>query len=126
MFDKTPRIQRKIQCPGQWMIPPTVDVYLYEQVPELKECSNIVEFGGKPMRIKKNRIRKDCFGNKMMDWKKLYDLRRKGIVMQPFVTCSWAIENVFDPLSHLCRSCDKRCKRGMGLVREYTIKRLRG
>lgn len=123
---KAPRVQRKIQCPGQWMIPPDIDIYLYEVVPELKECSDVVEFKGNPFKIKKKRIKKDAFGNKMMDWKKLYELRRIGVVQQPWVTCSWAIEHVFDPLGYLCRNCDKRCKRGMGKINEFSIKRLNG
>jgi len=124
VLTRTPYYQRKIQCPGHYMIPPKVDVYLREPVPELKDCSNIVHWKDKPYKINKWRIVKDRWGRKVIDWKKIYDLANKGIILRPWVTSSWAIEHVYDPLGVLCRACDKRCMEGKGKVNEFTIKRL--
>lgn len=119
-------LKRMITCPGHWLVPPNVDVYLREPVSLLKNCSNFVEFKGARIRIKKTRIVKDKFGNKVIDWKKLYELRRKGIVLHPQVSAAWAIEHVYDPISFLCKGCDKRCKEGLGKIMESSIKRLNG
>jgi len=121
-----PYYKRKIQCPGHYLIPPTVDVYLYETIPELKNCSDQVDVGGKPFKIKKKRIVLDKFGQKRLDWKKLYELKRQGIVKQPWVTASYAIENIWDPHGLLCKMCDKRCMEGKDKINEYAIKRLHG
>jgi hypothetical protein len=106
------------------MIPPKVDIFLREPIPELKNCHDFAEWKGTRMRIKKMRIVKDAWGRKQIDWKKLYELRSKGIVLQPFVTASWAIEHVYDPIGYLCQHCDKRCLEGKGIINERTIRRL--
>lgn len=121
----TPYYKRKIQCPGHYLIPPTVDIYLREPVPELKHCSDIVEYKGWPTKIKKMRIAKDKWGRKRVDWRKLYDLRRKGVIIQPWITASEAIEKVYDPTGMLCQQCKKLCMEGKQ-IRERTIKRLNG
>lgn len=119
-------LKRMIVCPGHWLVPPQVDVYLREPIPMFKDCSNFVELKGRRINIKKTRIVRDKFGNKMLDWKKLYELRHQGIVKHPKVSAAWAIEHVYDPLSELCAACDKRCKEGLGRVMETSIKRLSG
>lgn len=116
--------KRLIQCPGHWLVPPTVDVYLRKPLEMFKECSDFVELKGKRMKIKKTRIVRDKWGNKMLDWKKLYELRRKGVVIQKRVSAAWAIENIYDPKSLLCHNCPKYCKEGQGRVLTRTIKRL--
>ena len=63
---------RKIRCAGHYLIPPTVDIYLREPIPELKGCSGkTFEVRGREIKIKKERIKKDAYGRKMVDWKKL-------------------------------------------------------
>lgn len=121
-----PYQKRMIQCPGHWLVPPTVDVYLREPVPILRNCSDSVEIKGKRIKIKKTRIVHDAFGRKVFDWKKLYELRKKGIVLHPKVSAAWAIEHVYDPLGAGCIHCDKRCKEGQGRVLVSTIRRLMG
>lgn len=121
-----PYYKRQIKCPGHYLVPPTEDVYLREPVPLLKHCRNWVEYKSQRFNIKKTRIAHDKWGNKKIDWKKLYDLERKGIVKQPFVTASWAIEHIYDPLSFLCRNCDKRCLEGKNKINTTTIRRLNG
>lgn len=118
--------QHKIKCPGHYLIPPTIDIYMREPVPELKNCHNVVEFRGKPMRIKKTRIARDRFGNKRIDWKKIFELEKKGIVQWPVVTAAWAIEHVYDPQGVLCIYCHKPCKEGQGRIVTTTINRLMG
>lgn len=122
--NQAPYYRRKIRCPGHWLVPPQVDVYLREPVSLLKDCSNFVELKGKRIKIRKTRIVKDRFGNKKLDWKKLYELRTKGVVLHPWITASEAIEKIYDPLSRLCLNCDKRCMEGKGKINEFTIKRL--
>ena len=122
----TPYYQRKIRCPGHWLVSPKVDVYLREPVPELKDCRNYGEYQGQRIKIQKMRIKKDRFGRKMIDWKKLYELRKTGQVLNPLISASFAIEHVYDPLSVLCLMCDKRCMEGKGKINERSIKRLNG
>ncbi len=117
-------LKRMITCPGHWLVPPQVDVYLREPVPLLKDCSNFVELKGRRINIKKTRIVHDRFGNKVIDWKRMYELRKKGIILHPKVSAAWAIEHVYNPASFLCSACDKRCKEGLGRINEYSIKRL--
>lgn len=124
--NRMPYCKRMIRCPGHYLVPPTVDVYLREPVPELRYASNVVEYQGKRLRIKKERIVRDIFGRKKINWKKLYELRKKGTVLQPWVSAAWAIEHVYDPLSEGCLYCDKRCKEGQGKVIVSSIKRLMG
>ena len=121
-----PYYRRIIRCPGHYLIPPTVDVYLKEPVPELKNCSNFVELKGRRIKIRKERIVRDRWGNKKIDWKKLYELRDKGIVLNPKVTAAGAIEYVYDPISSLCIHCPKYCKEGQGRIILTSIKRLMG
>jgi hypothetical protein len=122
---QAPYYKRMIRCPGHYLISPKVDVYLREPVPELKDCSDGAEYKGRYIKIKKMRIVKDRFGNKMLDWKKLYELRNRGTgeVLNPIVSASWAIENVWDPKGMLCLQCPKYC-REMRNVSDLTIKRL--
>ena len=119
-------LKRMITCPGHWLVPPQVDVYLREPVPLLKDCSDFVELKGKRINIKKTRIVHDKFGNKVVDWKKMYELRKKGIVLHPQVSAAWAIEHVYDPESFLCAACDKRCREGLGKIVTSSINRLSG
>ncbi len=121
---RTPYYKRMIKCPGHWLIPPQVDVYLRKPVALLKNCSDFVEFKGKRMKIKKESIVKDKWGNKVLNWKKLYELRDKGIVLNPMISASEAIERIYDPMSLLCIKCDKRCMEGKGNINEFSIKRL--
>lgn len=119
-------LKRMITCPGHYLIPPQVDVYLREPVSLLKNCSDFIEYKGNRIKLKKTRIAKDRWGNKRVDWKKLYELARKGIVLHPQVSASWAIEHVYDPKGLLCMACNKRCKEGLGTIIEHSIKRLSG
>lgn len=121
-----PYVKRMIKCPGHFLIPPKVDVYLREPVSWLKEVSNFVEVRGQKIKIKKDRIRRDKYGSKMVDWRKIYKLRDAGIVSQPDVSAAWVIENIYDPMSELCQLCPKFCKEGQGRVLTQTIKRLNG
>ena len=120
--------KRMIHCPGHWLVSPKVDVYLREPVPELKDCSEGGEYQGRFIKIKKTRIVKDRFGNKQLDWKKLYQLCAKGSgeVLRPKVSAAWAIEHVYDPTSILCLHCPKYCKEGQGRILTSTINRLVG
>jgi len=118
--------KRMIRCPGHYLIPPKVDIYLREPVEALKKCSNWVELMGKKFHIKKMRIARDRFGQKRVDWKKLYELRKKGIVLNPLISAAEAIERIWDPQGLLCQMCDKRCREGQGAVVETTIRRLKG
>ncbi len=123
---QAPYYKRMISCPGHWLVSPKVDVYLREPVAELKDCSNFVELKGRRINLKKTRISKDRWGRKLVDWKKLHELRKTGQVLHPHVSAAWAIENVYDPLSELCLYCPKYCKEGQGRVLVQTIKRLMG
>lgn len=121
----TPYYQRKIQCPGHYLIPPTIDLYLREPVPELKDCSDWVEYKGKQKKINKMRIAKDRWGRKKIDWRKLIELKRKGTIIQPWITASYAIENVYDPQGIMCQlQCKRQCMEGKARIREKTIRRL--
>jgi len=122
----TPYYKRKIKCPAHYLIHPKVDIYKREPIPEFKDCHNIVEYQGKPIRIRKQRIVKDAFGNKVIDWKKLYELGEKndGSVIQPWVSASWAIENCYNPSSIVCLLCKRRCFEGKQTIIERTIQRL--
>ena len=119
-----PMYKRMIQCPGHWLVPPTVDVYLRRPVSLLKKCSDFVEYRGKKMRIKKDVCVRDKWGRKMLDWKKLFKLRKAGIVQQPCVSAAWAIEHVYDPEGLLCKECPKYCREGQGIPSLRGIKRL--
>lgn len=116
-----PYYQRKIKCPGHYLIPPNVDIYLREPVPELKGVSDRVV---KSHGVQKTRRKKDVFGRPVLDWKKIYALERANIVKQPWITASFAIEYVYDPMSTLCKLCDKRCMEGKQGINTRTIKRL--
>ena len=126
-----PYIQRKIRCPGHYLIPPHIDIYLREPIPEFKNCRNFIDIGARKMKIRKERIKVDAFGRKMVDWRKLRKLRDVGQVIQPAVSAAWCIENIYDPLSHLCQiecraSGGQFCKEGQGRVLTHTINRLCG
>ena len=116
--------KRMIVCPGHWLVSPKEDVYLRERIDLFKNCSDEVELKGQRIKIKKTRIKKDAFGRKMVDWKKMYELRKVGKVLHPKVSAAWAREHVYDPLSFLCGHCDKRCMEGLGNINTNTIKRL--
>ena len=118
-----PYIKRKIQCPAHYLVDPKEDVYLREPVERLKNVSDGV---CKEYKIKKFSVKRDRFGNKMLDWKRIYALKKTGKVLQPFVTASFAIEHIFDPMSPVCIMCAGRCKRGKGKILETSIKRLSG
>lgn len=119
--------KRQIECPGHWLIPPTEDVYLRKPIALFKHCSDFVYLFGRKITLKKTRIVHDRFGNKVLDWKKLYALKAKGRIIQGKVSAAWAIEHVYDPLGALCLQCDKRCMEGSGRrVLTRTIKRLSG
>ena len=120
---KVPTYVRKIQCPRHYLVDPKEDIFLREPVPELKNVSGYV---CTQYKIKKTRIKRDAWGNKMIDWPKMYDLRRKGKVLQPFITAAFAIEHIYDPLNPICHQCGFRCKEGMGTINERSIKRLTG
>ena len=92
-------------------------------MPELRSVS---DSACKTYGIKKHRIKCNIYGRKMLDGKKLYRLRKEGKLIQPFITASEAIERVYDPYSPICMACDKRCKRGKGIIKERSIKRLIG
>lgn len=116
-----PYYERKIRCPGHYLIPPTVDIYKREPVYELKNVSKGVI---QHYKIKTWRRKRDKFGRPIIDFKKLYELQRKGIVLQPEISASFAIEHIYDPKGLLCRLCDKRCLEGKGRINEFSIKRL--
>jgi hypothetical protein len=124
----TPYYKRKIRCPGHFLIPPTVDIYLREPVSWIKQLSGRkeIEVKGRKIKIRRDKIQLDRYGRKMVDWKKLYKLRDVGIVEQPWVSAAWCVENIHDPLSSLCRNCAKYCKEGQGRVVTTTINRLNG
>lgn len=119
-------VVRKIECPRHFLISPAIDVYKREVVPELKNVSDSLVRSG---RARKTRIVRDAFGNPVLDWKKIYDHKRKcdGKVLQPLVTSKFAIEHIYDPKNPICiLQCKKRCFRGVGNVNERGIKRLNG
>ena len=123
---RTPFFMRKIRCPGHYLVPITEDIYLKEPIKSRRYCSDAVELCGQKIKIRKERTVTDAFGNKMIDWRKFYQLRRQGIILHPEISARFAIEQVWDPHSVLCRRCDKRCMRGVGTVNEWAIKRLHG
>ncbi len=114
--------KRTIKCPLHFLIPPNVDVYKYEPVALLKNVSKSVVAR---FKVRKNRIKKDAFGRPQVDWRKMYDLERKGIVKQPWITNAFALEHIYDPKRLLCLKCQK-CKEGMGTFIETKNKRLNG
>jgi hypothetical protein len=122
-----PYFERKIRCPGNFLIPPSVDVYLRKPNPMLsKNAPDYFEYKGVKHKVNKTTIMKDMWGRKIIDWAKIYKLTRQGIVKFPLVTAKWAIEHTWDPFNQVCQQCDKRCKRGQGQVNEIGIKRLNG
>ena len=118
-----PLYVRKIQCPRHYLIDPREDIFLREPVPLLKSVSDSV---CTRYKINRMRIKRDAWGNKLVDWKKMYELRAKGKVLQPEITASFAIEHIFDPLHPICKQCQFKCKRGKGIINERSIKRLAG
>jgi hypothetical protein len=119
----TPYYMRKIRCPGHYLIPPNVDIYKREPVNLLK---NITPWVAEKYKLTKFRRAKDKWGRPIIDWRKLQELRRQGIVKQPMISAAFAIEHVWDPKSALCMNCQKWCKEGQGRINEYSIKRLHG
>jgi hypothetical protein len=119
----TPYYKRQIRCPGHWLVSPKVDVYLREPILGAKYLSDEVEYLGKKIKIRKTKISVDRYGRKRIDWKKLHALRKTGQVIHQPVSASWAIENIWDPLSYLCQTCPKWCREARP-VSEFTIKRL--
>jgi len=118
-----PTYIRKIQCPRHYLIDPREDIFLREPAPLLQNVSASVCI---KYKINKMRIKRDAWGNKLIDWKKMYALRAAGKVLQPMVTASFAIENIYDPLHPICNQCQFKCKRGKGTINELNIKRLSG
>lgn len=118
-----PYYQRKIRCPGHYLIPPTIDIYKRESVVELKNVNKGII---KEYKLKTQRRAKDKFGRPIIDWKKLYELKKQGIVKQPEISAAYAIEHIYDPNGQLCKLCDKRCREGLGRINEMGIKRLHG
>lgn len=118
-----PTYVRKIQCPRHYLIDPREDIFLREPAPLLKGVSDSV---CTRYKINKMRIKRDTWGNKMVDWRKMYALRKTGKVLQPMITASFAIENIYDPLHPICQQCQFKCKRGKGNINELGIKRLSG
>ena len=125
-ISQVPYYKRMIRCPGHWLVPPTVDVFLREPVAELRHCSDFVEYMGRKIKIQKERIVKDMWGRKIINWKRIRELRQKGVIKTQFVSAAWAIEHVYDPLSALCNTCPKFCKKGQGRILIHTIRRLNG
>jgi hypothetical protein len=122
----TPYHLKKIRCPGHWMINCKEDIYLREPIEALKGCKDFVYLKDQRIDIRKTRIVRDKWGRKQIDWKKMYELKRKGKVINPYVSASWAIEHVWDPLSFICKTCPKWCKEGKGTISELSIRRLHG
>jgi len=120
---KAPYYKRKIKCPAHYLIDPKEDIYLREEVPELRGVSKsaVITYG-----VKKTRIKLDRYGQKMIDWKKMYEMKKRGKVLQPFISASEAIERAYDPLSPVCRKCQRRCFKGKQNINETRIKRLHG
>ena len=121
-----PKSITKIKCPRHFLINPMFDVFEREIVPELKHISkHLIDSG----RVNNKRVKKDMFGNKIVDWRKVYAEEKKGNgnVIQPFITRAFAIEHIWDPKNPICvLQCKGRCKEGYGTVRERDIKRLHG
>lgn len=105
------------------MIPPGIDIYVREPVNLLKGVS---EYAVKKYGVQKYRRKKDMFGRPILDWKKLYELERQGIVKQPLLSASFVIEHIYDPQSPICKLCKGRCLEGKGKINERSIKRLVG
>jgi hypothetical protein len=120
---KVPYYRRKIKCPANYYLPPNVDVYVREEVPELK---NVSAYAVKKYGVQKLRRKKDRWGRPILDWKKIYDLEKKGLAFQPVISASFAIEHIYDPMSQICVLCKGRCLEGKGGVATQTIKRLNG
>lgn len=118
-----PYYKRQIKCPRHYLIKPTVDVFLREPVELLKGVSADV---CKRYDIKKTRIKRDRSGQKMLDWKKIYQLEKTGEVINPMVSASFAIEHIYDPLNPICTYCQFRCMEGKGKINPRSIKRLSG
>ena len=114
---------RKIKCPRHYLVSPTVDVFLREPVPELKGVS---ESCVKTYKVSKTRIKRDRWGNKLLDWRKIYEYEKTGKVIQPVITASYAIENIYDPKHPICHICKFRCKESKQTINERSIKRLNG
>jgi hypothetical protein len=124
-------IRRQIKCPGHYIIPPNIDIYkrvpIYDPQGLIKSAPDKVEYFGKTIKINKTQRAKDRWGRPIIDWKKIYELERQGIVKQPWVTAAWAIENVWDPQNQLCQQCRLRpCREGQGIVVQWGINRLVG
>lgn len=118
-----PYFKRKIKCPRHYLISPTVDVFLREPVPEL---SGVSDSAVKTFKVRKTRIKRDRFGNKMLDWKKIYEYEKTGKVIQPFISASYAIEHIYDPKHPICHMCRFKCMEGKQRINERSIKRLNG
>jgi hypothetical protein len=124
--NQAPYYKRQIRCPAHWLIHPSLDIYVHEPVNMFKHCSDFVDYLGKKIKIRKSRIKTDAWGRKVIDWKKLYKLRDSGshLVANPFLSASDAIENIYNPLSIVCQTCDKRCFEGKQNIYERGIQRL--
>lgn len=115
MVQGTVNIKRMIKCPRHYIKNLKEDPFVREIVPSLKKVDNGVarEFG-----VKKYRIKRDRFGNPVINWKAFY---------QPEISAAFAIEHIWDPKNPICvNKCRGRCMRGMGKVVETGIRRLRG
>lgn len=119
----TPYFKRKIKCPRHYLVSPKVDVFLREPVPELKGVSKsaCITYG-----VQKTRVKCDRWGNKLLDWKKIYEHEKTGEVLQPAISASFAIEHIYDPKHPICNICRFRCTEGKQRVNERAIKRLNG
>ncbi len=123
---RTPNIffERKIQCPANYLLNPKCDIWVRELVPELK---NVSKYAQDRYGVKKYRIKRDRWGFKVMDRKKMREYEKMGLLIKPLITASEAIEKVYDPLSPICiHYCKRACMRGKGNINENTIRRLKG
>jgi hypothetical protein len=119
----TVNFQRKIRCPGHYLIPPDIDIYKYEPI---KAMRNVSPGFVKEFNLRKMRRVKDALGRPVIDWNKVKRFRDIGRIKQPWITAAFAIEHIWDPKSALCQWCKKPCRRGMGIIREMDIRRLSG
>ena len=116
----------KIQCPRHYLISPTFDVYVRDPVSWARNVSKyLIESG----RATNTRVRRDKFGEKIIDWRKVREEEKKGTgkVIQPWETKSFFIEHVWDPKNPMCvLGCKQKCRKGKGHIAELSIKRLNG
>lgn len=106
----------KIKCPRHFLLKPGAIPFQVEPNPLMKD---VPEWAYRKWpKLRKYQVKRDRYGN---------PVRNNASFYQPEISRSFAIEHIYDPKNPICTmQCKGRCKEGMGIILETSIKRLNG